>query len=212
VLHRCTSARHAAVYAVTLPPLPPDPPTSVEKKVLSHVTDQEREMMNDLSRRYWEAYNFARAVHDVSADVQPKASARAAYVQVDTIDYELVAKIDADFREPAPVVLSNGVVLKGAPKLRRYPAGTRLPTALTSAASAPPQSLSSLVVPYTWDGLSWARHKKDASIVMYTSSFPHRYPPCLYTPFFRFMLAGTCCLQLLLGLRLLTLQLATPSL
>ncbi len=173
MLHRCTSARHAAVYVVTLPPLPPKPPTSVEKKVLSHVTQQEREMMDDIARRYWEAYNFARAVHDVSADVQPKASARAAYVQVDVIDYQLVAKIDADFREQAPVVLSNGVVLKAAPKLRRYPAGTLLPPALASAQAAALPSSSSLVVPYTWDGLSWARHKKDASIVMCASSaFP----------------------------------------
>ena len=138
-------------------------------------------MMDDISRRYWEAYNFARAVHDVSADVQPKASARAAYVQVDAIDYQLVAKIDADFREPAPVVLSNGVVLKAAPKLRRYPAGTRLPPALASAEAASLPSSSSLVVPYTWDGLSWARHKKDASIVMCASAFHLRYQPLFYT-------------------------------
>ncbi len=55
-------------------------------------------MEDDLSRQYWDAYNLARTVHDVVADVQPRGSARAAFVQVTAIDYERVAKVDADFR------------------------------------------------------------------------------------------------------------------
>ena len=163
ILHRCASAKHAAVYLVTLPPVPPDPPTTIETKVSqTRRSRHELEMEEELSRRYWDAFNLARTVHGVAGDVQPRASTRAAYVQVDAIDYNEVAKIDPDFREPAPVILANGVVLKAAPKLRRYPAGTRLPPPMASGGAM----ASSSVVPYTWDGLSWASHKKDASIVM----------------------------------------------
>ena len=168
VLHRCTSSKHAAVYVVTLPPLPPDPPTSIESKVgQSQRSQSEQGMENDLSRQYWESYNLARTVHGVAADAQPKASARAAYVQIDAIDYAHVAQIDPDFKEPPPVVLGNGVVLKAAPKLRRYPAGTRLSAALAHSGMTPSSASPSLVTPYTWDGVSWACHNRDATIVMY---------------------------------------------
>jgi GAF domain-containing protein len=126
-------------------------------------------MEDELSRHYWDAYRLSRAVYDVNSDTQPSASSRAAFVHLHSIDYALAAKVDPDFQEPPPVVLSNGVVLKSAAKLRRYAAGTRLPPA--HAGTVPQSSLPS-VVPYTWDGVSWASHRKDASIVMYTLSSP----------------------------------------
>lgn len=189
VLHRCTSARHAAVYVVTLPPLPPDPPASVETKVSQSQRSQgDRSMEDELSRQYWDAYNLARTVHGVTADSQPRASARAAYVQVDTIDYAHVARIDPDFREPPPVILGNGVVLKAAPKLRRYPAGTRMSAALASGGVLPSTASPSLTVPYTWDGISWARHKRDATIVMYSLPACNCIPVCFN--FARYSLAS----------------------
>jgi hypothetical protein len=170
VLHRCAAAKHAAVYVVTLPPLPPERPSSVETKVLqSRRSKHDQEMEEGLTRQYWDAYNLARTVHGVTADVQPKSSGRAAYVQIDAIDYDHVSRIDADFREPPPVTLANGVVLKAGPKLRRYPAGTCRPPALAPAGEVSTSS----VVPYTWDGMSWACHKRDASIIMWDPSPPH---------------------------------------
>jgi hypothetical protein len=160
------------VYVVTLPPLPPPPAKALETTISQSVRGkQDKEFEDELSRQYWDAYALARTSHSVTADEQPGNSSRAAYVQVDPIDYTAIAKIDADFREPPPVILANGVVLKAAPKLRRYPAGTRQPPALAAGVSVP-SSASASVAPYTWDGISWASHRKDATIVMCVSSIP----------------------------------------